>query len=119
MSLARALLEAVLHCESHARRLWVRRPRWTHDLNQYLSAGVTDPARLDCSVCFGGSNIGCRINGAHLISWCGQFFSGKEEQRILAELLKEFMDRTKWPNQTCYERLEQIWPGTRRSWAGT
>lgn len=68
-------------------------------------------------MCFSSDNYGCNINGTHLISWCGQFFTGKEEQRLLAKFLKEFMDKTKWPNQTCYERLEQIWKGTRRTWS--
>lgn len=69
-------------------------------------------------MCFGTTNIGCSINGAHLIAWCGQFFNGSEEQRLLAEFLKDFMAKTKWPNRTCYERLEQIWGGTRRTWIG-
>lgn len=78
---------------------------------------IISPARLACAVCFSSDDFGAKINGTHLISWCGQFFTGKEEQRILAEFLKKFMEDTKWPNKTCYERLEQIWKGTRQSWS--
>ncbi|KAH6986656.1 hypothetical protein EDB80DRAFT_731789 [Ilyonectria destructans] len=84
--------------------------------SQYLEAEILHPARLACSVCFSSSDVGCNINGAHLVAWCGQFFTGKEEQRLLSDFLKSFMEMTRWPNQTCYERLKQIWKGSRQTW---
>ena len=61
-------------------------------------------------------DVGSNINGTHLVAWCGQFFTGREEQRLLVNHLVEFMDKTKWPNKTCFERLQHIWSGQRKSW---
>lgn len=77
---------------------------------------ILEPARRLCGVCLSSGDVGSDINGSHLIAWCGQFFTGREEQRCLIEYLNTFMDRTKWPNKTCSERLERIWSGVQRGW---
>ncbi|KAI9815141.1 MAG: hypothetical protein M1827_002984 [Pycnora praestabilis] len=85
-------------------------------MNHYLETEVLAPARQACATCFSCDDIGSNINGTHLISWCGQYFTGKEEQRCLIKFLDHFMKTNKWPNVTCHERLKQIWSGNRRSW---
>ncbi|KAJ9614439.1 hypothetical protein H2200_002575 [Cladophialophora chaetospira] len=86
-----------------------------HDINSYLNlyptlqSKVLVPARLTCGVVFSDKDIGSNINGAHLAYWCGQFFTGREEQRKMLEWLKESMERVQWPNRTCIERLQKVW----------
>jgi hypothetical protein len=79
-------------------------------------AEITGPARMLCAICFSCDDIGSEINGAHLLAWCGQYFTGREEQRRVVAYLKHFMEKVKWPNKTCYQRLEQIWKCQRTSW---
>ncbi|KAI9751632.1 MAG: hypothetical protein M4579_005979 [Chaenotheca gracillima] len=85
-------------------------------LNQYMEGEVLHPARLLCAVCFSCDIIGANINGSHLVAFCGQLFNGREEQRILIRWLRNFREETKWPNEVCCERLEQIWRGQRHTW---
>lgn len=74
------------------------------------------PAHLLCAITFACDNVGASINGTHLVSWCGQLLSVKKEQERVIEFLQEFMGRTKWPNQTCCDRLQRIWTERSKSW---
>ena len=87
------------------------------ELNQYTESQILGPARKLCGICLNVKEVGSQINGSHLVSWCGQFFTGKQEQRQLIDWLKRTMLASKWPNRTCIERLQQIWSGTRLKWA--
>lgn len=78
---------------------------------------VLEPARQVCGICFSNDEIGSNINGTHSVAWCAQYFTGKQEQRQVIAWLKSFMEKTKWPNKTSYERLEEIWSGKRKTWA--
>jgi hypothetical protein len=79
-------------------------------------AEIIGPTRYLCSICFSCDEVDAEINGTHLMAWCGQYFTGNEEQRRLVAYLKAFMERVKWPNKTYYERLEHIWSRQRRFW---
>lgn len=83
-----------------------------------LQANVLVPARLTCGVVFSDTDIGASINGAHLSYWCGQFFTGRDEQTTLLNWLRNSMDKIKWPNRTCIERLQKLW-GMKASVDGT
>lgn len=85
-------------------------------LNQYMQSEVLGPARQLCGVCFSCEDIGSEINGSHLIAWCGQFFSAKDERCALMTKLNSFMEKTTWPNRTCSERLQRIWKDEQRGW---
>jgi hypothetical protein len=54
-------------------------------------------------------DVGVGINGSHLAYWCGQFFTGREEQGEILSWLRAFMDENKWPNRTVIDRLEKAW----------
>lgn len=73
-------------------------------------------ARLACAVTLGCGEIGAEVNGSHLMAWSAQFFTGKQEQRVIHEYLQQFMNKTKWPTGTSLERLVQLWQGKRHSW---
>jgi hypothetical protein len=77
---------------------------------------VLAPARMICGITFSCDDVGAVINGSHLAAWSGQLFSGKEEQRRLFGFLQNFMHQTKWPNETCCERLQRIWTGSNEPW---
>ncbi|CAH0033266.1 unnamed protein product [Clonostachys rhizophaga] len=66
-------------------------------------------ARLACGVVLSEKDIGVGINGAHHAYWCGQFFTGCEEQRTLLRWLNDFMEQSKWPNKTTIKRLQELW----------
>jgi hypothetical protein len=80
-----------------------------HEVNDYLRTNILVPARMACGVILSGKDIGVGINGGHLAYWCGQFFTGVEEQRIILNWLNDFMEKTKWPNKTTIERLKGLW----------
>ncbi|KAJ5811984.1 hypothetical protein N7474_008285 [Penicillium riverlandense] len=86
------------------------------EINQYMESQVLTPARLVCGITFSCDDVGAVINGSHLAAWCGQLFSGKEEQRRLLSFLQNFMHQTKWPNGTCCDRLQRIWAGPNQPW---
>lgn len=67
------------------------------------------PARLACAVILSDDDIGTGINGGHLAYWCGQFLMGRAEQYEVLSWLENFMNRTKWPNRRCIERLQKQW----------
>lgn len=77
---------------------------------------VLSPTHLLCAITFSCDHVGASINGTHLISWCGQLISREQEQKQLINFLQEFMEKTKWPNQTCCDRLQRIWTGQNESW---
>ncbi|KAL4876039.1 hypothetical protein BJY04DRAFT_223525 [Aspergillus karnatakaensis] len=79
------------------------------DINNYVNSTILLPARLTCGVVLSDTDTGSCINGAHLAYWCGQFFTGREEQRRLLEWLEGFMGKVKWPNRTCIVRLQNLW----------
>lgn len=101
----------------HNMRMQMHSSKNILELNRYAETYVLGPARSLCGVCFMTEEIGSQINGSHLISWCGQFFTGKEEQRRILEWLEGTMLYMKWPNRACIERLQQIWMGKRVSWS--
>ncbi|KAI1629075.1 hypothetical protein EDD37DRAFT_36229 [Exophiala viscosa] len=88
-------------------------------LNRYTESQIFEPSRKLCGICLATREIGSEINGSHLVSWCGQFFTGKEEQRRLLDWLETTMLESRWPNRTCSERLQQIWKGSRLQWVDT
>ncbi|KAL2444010.1 hypothetical protein ABEF95_014697 [Exophiala dermatitidis] len=75
-------------------------------LNNYLENYIRDPARKLAGICFKTSDVGSQINGSHLVSWCGQYFTEAEERKILSGWLERMMNETKWPNKSCAQRLE-------------
>ncbi|KAL2848602.1 hypothetical protein BJX68DRAFT_267468 [Aspergillus pseudodeflectus] len=79
------------------------------DISIHLNSTILTPARLTCGVVLSDTDVGSCINGAHLAYWCGQFFTGREEQIKLLEWLEGFMQKTKWPNKTCIMRLQKLW----------
>ncbi|OQV09484.1 hypothetical protein CLAIMM_13602 [Cladophialophora immunda] len=87
------------------------------ELNRYTEHQILGPTRKLCGICLATKEVGSQINGSHLVSWCGQFFTGKQEQRQLVDWLERTMLASKWPNRTCIERLQQIWSGVRLKWA--
>lgn len=87
-----------------------------HHVRAHVESHVISPTRLLCGLCISSTNIGTNLNGSHLMAWCGQFLSGREEQRRLFEFLTEFGERTKWPNQTSCNRLKEKWKSSSRSW---
>ncbi|KFX89387.1 hypothetical protein O988_08645 [Pseudogymnoascus sp. VKM F-3808] len=88
-----------------------------HCASTYIEAAVISPTRWLCGLCMSSTdNIGINLNGSHLMAWCGQFFSGRDERKFLLDFLSEFGHRTKWPNQTSCERLMELWDASNRSW---
>ncbi|KAL4896718.1 hypothetical protein BDV59DRAFT_199069 [Aspergillus ambiguus] len=79
------------------------------DVNNYIHTKILPSARLACGVVLSDDDVGACINGAHLAYWCGQFFTGRDEQGKLLDWLERFMERVKWPNRTCIERLQKLW----------
>ncbi|KIW52011.1 hypothetical protein PV05_10673 [Exophiala xenobiotica] len=78
-------------------------------IQEFVNSKTLLVARLCCAVVFSCDEIGTGINGSHLACWTGRLFTGRREQQIISEWLSEFMRRTKWPNQTCLERLAHDW----------
>ncbi|KAL1890289.1 hypothetical protein Sste5346_008291 [Sporothrix stenoceras] len=85
-------------------------------LSRYMEAEVLTPTRILCGITIASPAFGSTINGTALISWLGQVFSNKDDQTRLLTFLTDFMHRTKWPNETCCEKLRRIWSGESRSW---
>ncbi|KAL5349202.1 hypothetical protein ACLOAV_005490 [Pseudogymnoascus australis] len=88
-----------------------------HSTGSYIETAIISPTRWLCGLCMSSTdNIGTNLNGSHLMAWCGQFLSGRDERRCLLDFLTEFGHATKWPNQTSCKRLKSLWEASNRSW---
>ena len=85
-------------------------------IRAHIESSVVSPTRVLCGLCMSSTNVGTNLNGSHLMAWCGQFLSGREEQTRLLEFLTDFGEKTKWPNQTSCKRLREKWKSSSRSW---
>ncbi|CAK7235917.1 hypothetical protein SEUCBS140593_009443 [Sporothrix eucalyptigena] len=85
-------------------------------MSRYMESEVVAPTRVLCGITMASPAFGSTINGTALISWLGQVFSGKDDQNRLITFLQDFGHKTKWPNETCCDRLRRIWSGESQSW---
>ncbi|KAE8358131.1 hypothetical protein BDV27DRAFT_138185 [Aspergillus caelatus] len=85
-------------------------------LTRTLEENVATPSRWLCGVTLSSNDYGVKINGSHLIAWCGQFLTARTEQNMVLHILLSLWEDTKWPNQTCCTRLKDIWNGSRGQW---
>ena len=87
------------------------------EIHRYTESRILQPARMLARVCFATKDGGASINGGHLLSWCAQFLTQKDEQTAILEWLERSMQKTKWPNKTCIRRLKEVWSGLRTKWS--
>ncbi|ERS96703.1 hypothetical protein HMPREF1624_06912 [Sporothrix schenckii ATCC 58251] len=85
-------------------------------LGRYMEAEVLEPTRVLCGITMASPAFGATINGTAIIAWLGQVFSHRDDQTRLLTFLQDFMQRTKWPNATCCDKLQRIWSGEAQSW---
>jgi hypothetical protein len=87
------------------------------EVTRYTEAEIREPTRMLAGICFADNNMGSRINGSHLLSWCAQYLIQPAERKAVLDWLEETMADSKWANKTCIRRLKQIWDGTRAGWS--
>jgi hypothetical protein len=91
-------------------------PRTVLEQSQYLERDILKPTRELCAVAFSRPETGTDINAAALIAWCAQFLLDQGERNAVIEWLQNLMQTSRWPNQTCTQRLQRIWAGQQSSW---
>lgn len=77
--------------------------------NKYISANVLSHARSICAIAFSNKEFGTRINGSHLVTLAGQYFTGHEERSRVLQYMNMLQDVHAWPSKACLDMLDQAY----------